>query len=166
MVGERGDILIAFYKSSIMVGKFFLGAGIIGSIIASISAMIFGLITVVYSSYDAFLAAQFTEEGAKEFIIAFIEVIDLFLFGTVMLIIGVGLFTLFFGTDLNVPKWLDLSSLESLKSLILEVVVVLIAVIFLGYTAVWDGSWTILAMGGAIALVFAGLGLLIKLTRP
>ena len=130
--------------------------------ITSISAMIFGLFTVLNSTYEAFIDPQFTEAGAKAFILTFIEVIDLFLFATVLLINAVGLFTLFFGPDLNVRDWLDVSSLESLKLLIIEVVVVLIVVIFLSYVALWNGGWTIFALGGGIALVFTGLGYLIK----
>jgi uncharacterized membrane protein YqhA len=70
-----------------------------------------------------------------------------------MYIIAVGLYELFIDSSLPMPGWLRINTLDDLEERLLSVVVVLLAVTFLGSAVTWDGSNGILALGAAIALV-------------
>jgi uncharacterized membrane protein YqhA len=51
-----------------------------------------------------------------------------------------------------------ITSLDDLKGKLIGVVIVLLAVTFLGEVVSWDGGITILALGLSIGLVLAALG--------
>ena len=57
------------------------------------------------------------------------------------------------------PAWLRIHDLGQLKELLAGVVVVAIAVIFLGQALTWDGTTDLLAPGLASAAVIGGLAL-------
>ena len=76
---------------------------------------------------------------------------------TVVLIIALGLYELFIDPELKLPEWLEIRHLDDLKSKLTKVVVVVLAVLFLGQTASWDGERDLLRYGAAIALVIAAL---------
>jgi hypothetical protein len=88
-----------------------------------------------------------------------IELIDIFLLGTILYIVALGLYELFIDATLPVPSWLQIATLDDLKDKLVGVVVVLLAVTFLGRAVVWNGSGQILPLGAAIALVIAALAL-------
>jgi uncharacterized membrane protein YqhA len=58
--------------------------------------------------------------------------VDAILLGTVLLVIGYGLYELFIDTNLEVPDWLEINTLDDLKAKLIGVVVAIIAVIFVG----------------------------------
>ncbi|MBN1279251.1 MAG: YqhA family protein, partial [Chlorobiaceae bacterium] len=55
------------------------------------------------------------------------------------------------------PEWLAIHNLDDLKSKLIGVIVVVMAVIFLGHVVKWHGETEILYLGGAIGIVVAGL---------
>ena len=88
--------------------------------------------------------------------------IDLFLLGTILLVTSVGLYQLFFEPDMEVPEWLVVTDLEQLKFNLLAVIVVMLAILFLGEAAGDLGkSDGILEYGLGIAAVLAGLALVV-----
>ena len=74
-----------------------------------------------------------------------------------MLIIALGLYALFVDDTLPLPHWLEIHDLDDLKAKLLSVVVVVLAVLFLGEVVKWDGRRELLGLGVAIAAVIAGL---------
>jgi uncharacterized membrane protein YqhA len=60
------------------------------------------------------------------------------------------------------PDWLEIVNLEDLKGRLLGIVVVLLAVTFLGYVVDWNGTSNILALGIAVGLVLFALGFLLN----
>ena len=70
----------------------------------------------------------------------FIEIFDLFLLGTVMLIMALSLYELFFDSDLKLPARLEIRTFEDLKSNLVTVVIVVMAVTFLGQIVSWNGE--------------------------
>ncbi len=60
-------------------------------------------------------------------IVAVLEAVDSYLLAVVQLIVVVGLFELFIA-DLDLPAWLEASSLEDLKKPIIDVLVVFVAI--------------------------------------
>src|SRR2546430_666113 len=84
--------------------------------------------------------------------------IDLFLLGTVLYIVALGLYELFIDDRLPMPAWLLIQDLDDLKNKLIGVVIVLLGVTFLGKVVTWDGDRNILFFGGASALVIIALG--------
>lgn len=91
------------------------------------------------------------------------ELIDLFLIAIVLIIIDLGLYQLFIDPDINLPAWLNTTSLESLKTRLLVVIVVLLAVIFLGAVAESEGGVAIAGLGIGIALVIFAIGYILSI---
>jgi uncharacterized membrane protein YqhA len=139
---------------------------VIGTFLASIAALVYGVLAAVNIILEAFAHAPFTPDGAKHLEIECIEVIDLFLLGTVLYIIALGLYELFIDDRLPMPHWLVISNLDNLKEKLIGVTVVLLAVTFLGNVVTWDlnsaNGANILALGIATGLVLFALGYLLS----
>jgi uncharacterized membrane protein YqhA len=106
--------------------------------------------------YDAYL---------KDTIVDVLTAIDAILLGTVLLVIGYGLYELFVDTRLEVPTWLQVADLDDLKSKLIGVVVAIIAVVFVGVFVDTNRAADVVSYGlGAGALV-AGLALFALATR-
>ncbi|NTU71537.1 MAG: YqhA family protein [Coriobacteriia bacterium] len=90
-------------------------------------------------------------------IVGFIEVADVFLLSVVLYIMGVGLYELFIDDNLPLPSWLVIHNLEDLKEKLVGVVIVVLAVFFLGRVIESDSAIDVLYLGGGIALIIAAL---------
>jgi uncharacterized membrane protein YqhA len=86
-----------------------------------------------------------------------IEIVDLFLLATVVQVVSLGLYQLYFRQDLQLPKWLKIETLDDLKSKLVGVSITVLAVFFLGKAITWDTGIDILYLGGAAAMVIAAL---------
>lgn len=138
--------------------RFFVALAVLGSFISSVTLLVYGSATVVRIAWGEIRHADPSIEGAQRLAVEFIELTDIFLLGTVLIIVALGLYQLFIDAALPVPAWLRVDSLDQLKSNLVGVVIVLLGVSFLGFVVRWDGDDNILALGGAVALVIAALG--------
>ncbi len=130
---------------------------VLGALAASLALFIYGLAETVVAIIQAVAKAEVSSKGAKALALEFIEIVDLFLLGTVMLMIALGLYELFIDADLQLPDWLQIRSFDDLKHKLIGVVIVVLAVLFLGFVVAWDGQRDLLRPGLAIALVIAAL---------
>jgi uncharacterized membrane protein YqhA len=138
--------------------RYLVLVAVIGLLIAGLAVFVFGGITTVTTVVGAFAHGEFNAEGSRLLSIELIELIDLFLLGTVLLITSVGLYELFVDPEIPLPEWLSVASLEQLKFNLLAVIIVMMAIFFLGAIAgEWPEGTTILDYGAAIALVIAAL---------
>jgi uncharacterized membrane protein YqhA len=143
--------------------RYFIVVAVVGSFIASAAALVYGGLSTARVVLQAFGAGVFDEKGAKLLAVELVTIIDLFLLGTVLYIVAVGLYELFVDPGLPMPGWLRISTLDDLKERLLGVVVVLLAVTFLGSAVTWDGSANILALGLAVGLVLGVVSMTIAL---
>jgi uncharacterized membrane protein YqhA len=146
--------------------RYFVIIAVLATFLASVSVLIYGGITVLSIIYEMFAHGQFTTTEAKHLAVEFIELIDLFLLGTVLYIIALGLYELFIDDKLSMPPWLVITSLDDLKGKLIGVVIVLLAVTFLGEVVSWDNSPTILALGISTGLVLLALGYVLTRRSP
>ena len=101
----------------------------------------------------------------KVAIVEVLTAVDAILLGTVLLVIGYGLYELFVDTALEVPVWLEVKDLDDLKSKLIGVVVAIIAVIFVGVFVDTDRAGEVVSYGlGAGALV-TGLAIFAYATK-
>lgn len=142
--------------------RYLIIIAVIGSFLASVALLIYGGLAVLGIVFEVLTHGLPTAVGTKHLAVECIEVIDLFLLGTVLYIVALGLYELFIDDSLPTPPWLVITDLEDLKGKLIGVIIVLLAVTFLEYVVTWDGSVTILALGLAVGLVLLALAYLIS----
>jgi uncharacterized membrane protein YqhA len=122
----------------------------IASIIGALLLMGQGSVEMIKVVIDALT------DGAslKETIVDVLTAVDAILLGTVLLVIGYGLYELFIDADIEVPLWLRVRDLDDLKSKLIGVVVAIVAVVFVGVFVDSNRAEDVISYGvGAGALV-------------
>ena len=137
--------------------RYLLVAAVLGSLVAALALFVYGVAETIAVVVEALAKAEVSSKGAKALALAFIEIVDLFLLGTVFLMIALGLYELFIDANLDLPEWLTFGSFDDLKNKLIGVVIVVLAVLFLGSVVSWDGSRDLLGFGAAVALVIGAL---------
>jgi uncharacterized membrane protein YqhA len=144
------------------LSRYLVLIAVIGLLLAAVAVIIFAGIATVNIIIETFAEGEYTAEGARTASVEFIEMIDTFLLGTVLLITSVGLYQLFIEPNMELPEWLVVTNLEQLKFNLLAVIVVMLAILFLGEAAgELAKSNGILGYGLAIAAVLAAVALVV-----
>ena len=130
---------------------------VIGSLISATTLLLDGSYKVVKYISELIQYGVIEGKGDKGVILAFIEVVDEYLLATVIYIISAGLYELFIDPNIKMPHWLEINNLDDLKKKLIDVVVVVMAVLFLGQLVTWDGTRDLLGYGVATGLVIAAL---------
>jgi uncharacterized membrane protein YqhA len=140
--------------------RYLIIISVIGTLIGSIIVLGYGAVTVVGVLINIFINhIVFTTEEVKIVAVSSVELIDLFLLSTILYIVSLGLYKLFIDPKLPLPDWLEIGDLNDLKERILGVIIVLLAISFLGYVVEWEfGDYSIVALGLAIGLVLFAIG--------
>lgn len=142
---------------SVGASRFLIIIAVVSLFAASVTMLVYGAIEtfeVIFST----VGNAVTSKGAKELLLAFIEIADVFLIATVLYIIAAGLYELFIDDNLPLlPAWLVIHDLDDLKNKLIGVVIVVLGVLFLGQVVTWDGARDLLGYGVAVALVIVAL---------
>jgi uncharacterized membrane protein YqhA len=149
-------------RQLVSVSRYLIIIPSLGSFVAATTLMVYGALDIAKLVGEAFVIGV-SSKGAKALALGFIEAVDLFLLGTVLYIIALGLYELFIDEDLPLPDWLSIHDLDDLKNKLTGVVIVVMGVLFLGQVVTWDGERDLLRYGGAIALVIAALTYFLRL---
>ncbi len=137
--------------------RYIIIIAVLGSLVASITLLIYGGLETVALVMDAIASGKVSSKGAKLLSLSFIELVDLFLLSTVFLIVALGLYELFIDDGLKLPTWLEIHTLDDLKAKLIGVVIVVLAVLFLGQVVSWDGQRDLMQLGAGISMVIAAL---------
>ena len=135
--------------------RYVIFIAVVSLLLASIAVYVYSGILTVNVVITAFQNG-FNTEGARTFSSEIIEVIDLFLLGTVLFMTSVGLYELFVDPKISIPEWLSVANLDQLKFNLVAVIVVMLMVLFLGAAAAatnFENGLDLLYFGGGIALV-------------
>ena len=150
-------------KNIILISRITVVVAIFGLLLTSIAVILTGFA-------ELFRIVSFLTEGgllnaeAPTFLsVTVTEMIDLYLIGLALIIIALGLYQLFIDRDIELPEWLDTPSFEALKGRLLVVVIVVLAVMFLGYAAEATEGTFIAEMGIAISLVIIACGYILSI---
>jgi uncharacterized membrane protein YqhA len=103
-------------KSLLNNSRFLVLAAVVGSLAGAAALFIYGLVDTVVVIARTIATGEVSTTGAKQVMLYFIEIFDLFLLGTVMLIMALSLYELFFDSDLKLPARLEIHTFEDLKS--------------------------------------------------
>ncbi len=142
--------------------RYVITVAALGTFLSGTVLLIFGVLAVVEISISAFGELNLSAQAVEELAVEFIKLTDVFLLGTVLYIVALGLFQLFVDSTLPLPAWLVVKDLEHLKEKLVGVIVVLLGVSFLGEVVSWDGETDILRLGISVAVVIAALGIILK----
>ena len=103
--------------------------------------------------------------GLKETIVEVLTAVDAILLGTVLLVIGYGLYELFIDADLDVPQWLRVYDLDDLKSKLIGVVVAIVAVVFVGVFVDSNRTSDVISYGVGAGALVVGLAIIAFATK-
>ena len=120
--------------------------------------MILGSVEILWATVDVVV----DQVPLKETIVDVLASIDAILLGTVLLVIGYGLYELFVDTNITVPDWLEINNLDDLKAKLIGVIVAIIAVIFVGELVDSESANDVMYYGigsGAVVLALAAFNL-------
>ncbi len=106
-----------------------------------------------------------TDLGLKETIVEVLTAVDAILLGTVLLVIGYGLYELFIDAEIEVPQWLRVRDLDDLKSKLIGVVVAILAVVFVGVFVDSNRSDDVISYGVGAGALVVGLAIFAFATR-
>lgn len=144
--------------------RFLIILAVIGALFAATTLLIFGLIETIFLIESTISEGEVSRKVAKALALEFIEIIDLFLLGTVFYIVAIGFYELFISTNVKVPAWLSITTLDDLKNKLIAVVIVVLGVLFLDQVVSWDGQRDLLGYGIAIAAVIVTLSYFLSQT--
>ena len=133
----------------------------IASIVGALLLMAQGSISMINVAIDAVQ----DKSHLKDSIVDVLTAIDAILLGTVLLVIGYGLYELFIDADIEVPQWLRVNNLDDLKSKLIGVVVAIIAVVYVGVFVDSNRSSDVISYGVGAGALVAGLAIFAFATR-
>jgi uncharacterized membrane protein YqhA len=137
-------------------------------VVPALASIVGALLLMAQGSIEmirVFIVSVSNQVSLKDTIVEVLTAVDAILLGTVLLVIGYGLYELFVDTNIKVPAWLQVKDLDDLKSKLIGVVVAIIAVVFVGVFVDSNRAQDVLSYGiGAGALV-AGLAIFGLLTQ-
>ncbi len=139
----------------IELSRFVVAIPAIGSILGSFTLMVIGTWEILRSILKLFD----TTVPLKETVVTILTAVDTLLLATVLLVIGYGLYELFVDSNVKLPPWLEINSLDDLKAKLIGVVVAIIAVVFLGELVDASDPNDVMLIGiGSGAVVFGLAG--------
>ena len=133
----------------------------LASILGALLLMAQGSIAVIAAAYNSIFRSYYL----KETIVEVLTAVDAILLGTVLLVIGYGLYELFIDAELDVPMWLRVDDLDDLKSKLIGVIVAIIAVVFVGVFVDSNRADDVVAYGVGAGALVAGLALFSLATK-
>ena len=129
----------------IELSRFAVAVPAVTSIVASFVLMGIGVWEVVMSIIhlmDASVSIKLT-------VVAILTAVDTFLLATVLLVIGYGLYELFVDAEVKLPEWLEIRSLDDLKTKLI--------VVFLGDLVDGSDASSVMLLGTGVGAVVIGL---------
>ena len=138
-------------------GRYFVVIAVVCSFLASIIILVYGGLLTFHSATQIINTGEISSKVGKKLVVSMIESIDFFLLGTVFYITSLGLYELFIDENIQVPKWMEIRTIDDLKARLISVVVVVLGVVFLSQAVSWDGTSDLLNFGLSVASVIAAL---------
>jgi uncharacterized membrane protein YqhA len=144
-------------KKIIASSRYVISAASVGAFIASLLLLVVALAQLIQVVGRTIVSFPETVADPKKLTIVLVNNIDLFLLSAGFYIIGLGFYELFVDDKIPLPEWLDIKNFEDLKTNLVGIIIVVIAVSFLGRVIDWQSGTDIAALGIAVGLVIAAL---------
>jgi len=150
-------------RKILVASRFLLILPVIGSLLLMVGVVVMGLGVVLTQGWNLLSQGEFSPKGAKQLTLTVIESIDMFLVGAISYIVAVGLYKLFISQDeQQILKRVKIEKLADLENKIIGVVVVAMAVSFLGKATEAVDALAVLQSGIGVAVVIVALCVFLK----
>jgi len=137
----------------IELSRFAVAVPAVTSIIASFVLMaiwVWEVVMTIVHLLDSSVSVKLT-------VVAILTAVDTFLLATVRLVIGYGLYELFVDSEVTLPQWLQIRSLDDLKTKLIGVTVAILGVVFLGALVDRRDANSVMFIGAGVGAVIIGL---------
>jgi uncharacterized membrane protein YqhA len=146
--------------------RYLLIIPVVGCLIMTAGVVIMGFGRIITSVKRVQELGGFSPKASKLVSVAVIEIIDLFLVGTIAYITAIGLYKLFIDEKkTEFPVRIKINSLNDLENKIVGVIIAALAVAFLGNAAGTENYTSMLYYGGGIAMVIVALAIFLKYNK-
>jgi uncharacterized membrane protein YqhA len=152
---DKGGIH-SFVQSMALTSTWMFSLAVIGTGIIAVVLFIYGFLLSLSGVYHVITNFSLDMHVVKEYLASSIEIIDIFLVATVFYLISLGLYELFIAKA-PLPGWVEIRSLDDLKTKLLGLTVIALAVIFLGTALTMIGGTGILEFGASVALMILAI---------
>jgi uncharacterized membrane protein YqhA len=151
---SRAQRLLGYLRHT----RYLFYLAVVSTLLAAALVMLYGTVQIVVFVVELVRHGSIDNQWGAELRLTVIEVVDLFLIGTVLFVIAVGLYQLFFTSMMMpLPRWLLVHDVGDLERKLIGLVITVLSVVFLGQIVTWDGQRDLLGFGVAIGAVTAGL---------
>lgn len=133
---------------------------VVALLVGAVTTFVWGLVGIYR------FIVNLVENNETAALLRLLSTIDILLLATVLLVFAVGLWELFIG-ELDLPDWLDIQSLDDLKTKLADVIVLVVAIKAFEKLATVKDPMDAVQYAGAAALIVASLSLssLVKSNR-
>jgi uncharacterized membrane protein YqhA len=146
----------SFVRSLALSSTWLFSLAVIGTGIIAAVLFIYGFLLSLGGVYQIITKFSLDINIVKEYLGSSIQIIDIFLVATVFYLISLGLYELFIAKA-PLPGWVKISNLDDLKTKLLGLTVIALAVIFLGYALSLSKGTSILELGAAVGIMIAAI---------
>jgi len=152
---EKGGVH-SFVQSLAVTSNWLFSLAVIGIGIIAVVLFAYGFLLSLYAVYIAITDFTVDVHLVKEYLSASIQIIDIFLIATVFYLMSMGLYELFIAKA-PLPGWVEIRDLDDLKTKLLGLTVIALAVIFLGTAFTTTSTTSILEFGAAVAVMIVAV---------
>jgi uncharacterized membrane protein YqhA len=155
--------------------RYLVVLAVAGCFVAATALFAYGLLAVVRVVIGTFAAdlanldrgrtQRHVVVTAEHLAVNLIQLADVFLLGTVIYLIGLGLHLLFVNPRLPTQPWIAVANLDDLKAMLVRVIILLVGVTFLGSFVEHADEVPVLELSAATALVVFAFTLVILVAR-
>jgi uncharacterized membrane protein YqhA len=148
-------------KAILRISRYFVVLAVLGCLVMFAAVTVYAALAVgnaIVHFYDTGVAL----DGIAVVTVYAFKILDLFLVGTILYIVALGLAALFLDGEAALPRWFKVHELQDLKIILSQSVVVVMVVAFLGDVLEWENGTDIIFVGGGIAAVIAALAYMLR----
>jgi uncharacterized membrane protein YqhA len=154
--GNKKRGIHSFVEKMALSSTWLFSLAVIGTGIISAMLFIYGFLLSVTGAIQMITGFSLDIHVIKEYLGTSIQIIDLFLVATVFYLISMGLYELFIAKA-PLPGWVEIRNLDDLKTKLLGLTVIALAVVFLGYALTVSTETNILELGAAVGIMIAAI---------
>ncbi|MCU0707653.1 MAG: YqhA family protein [Pirellula sp.] len=144
--------------------RYLLVLPVLGSLLLMVGVVVMGFAMVLVQEWSLFTKGQLTPKDGKQLTLTVVQTIDMFLVGAISYIVAVGIYKLFITEkDEQLLSRVRIEGLADLEIKIIGVVIVAMAVGFLGKITEAAEPFDVLQGGVGTAILIAALCLFIRI---
>jgi uncharacterized membrane protein YqhA len=148
-------------KPLLRASRYLLVVTVVGCIVMFAVVTIYAMVAVASTIAKIGLGGFAPTDIAGVTVAAF-KILDLFLLGTILYIVALGLAALFLDSEAALPRWFKVGELQDLKTIVSQSVVLVMLVAFLGDVLEWEQGSDIAFVGGGVAAVIAAIAFMLR----